>query len=72
MLCLLKKVALLETDGIKYLVIFGPEKYESIILSITDFIRLKSSISYVVSHNYEKIIKIDSDGLPLEKNIDYA
>ena len=55
--------------GTKYLVLFGPEKYDAILDRIRYFIKLKSGISYIVSHNYP-IIKIDSDDdLPLEKTL---
>ena len=47
--------------------LFGPEKYDAILDRIRYFIKLKSGISYIVSHNYP-IIKIESDDdLPLEK-----
>ena len=46
-------------DWTRYLVLFGPEKY--------DVIYGKSGHTYVISHNYARI-KIDSyDSLPLEK-----
>ena len=55
--------------GTKYLVLFGPEKYDAILDRIRYFIKLKSGISYIVSHNYP-IIKIESDDdLPLEKTL---
>ena len=55
--------------GTKYLVLSGPEKYDAILDRIRYFIKLKSGISYIVSHNYP-IIKIDSDDdLPLEKTL---
>ena len=52
-------------DGTKYLVLFGPEKYNAIYDRVRYFIGLKSGITYVFSHNYGKI-KIDvDDDLPL-------
>ena len=44
----------------KYLTLFGSEKYSAIFNRIKYLLSLKSGISYVVSHNYEKI-KIDSE-----------
>ena len=50
-----------------YLVLFGSEIYNTICNKTRCLRRLKSGISYVVSHNYAKT-KIDSDNnLPLEK-----
>ena len=54
-------------DGIRYLVLFDPEKYDSIYNRIRYFISQSNGLTYVVSHNYTRI-KIDSyDFLPLEK-----
>ena len=56
-------------DGIKYLALFGPEKYDFIFDRIRYLIGLKSSITYIAIHNYEKI-KIDSDDdLPQVKTL---
>ena len=50
---------------------FVLERYNTIFHRIKYLTRLKSGISFVVSHNYA-IINIDSDyDLPLEKNIDF-
>ena len=46
--------------GTKYLLSFGPEKYDAIYNRIWYLIRLKSGITYAFSHNSAKI-KIDSD-----------
>ena len=51
-------------NGSRYLVLFGSEKYNAIYNRIRYLISLKSSITYVISHNYARI-KIDV--LPLEK-----
>ena len=55
-------------DGTRYLVLFDPEKYDSIYNRIRYFISQSNGLTYVVvSHNYTRI-KIDSyDFLPLEK-----
>ena len=54
-------------DGTRYLVLFGPEKYDAIYNRIRYFLSQKGSITYVISHNYARI-KVDSyDFLPLEK-----
>ena len=56
-------------DGTRYLVLFGPEKYDTICNRIKYLISQKSSIKYVFSHNYAKP-KVDSyDYLPLEKTL---
>ena len=53
-------------DGTRYLVLLGPEKYDTIYNIIKYLISLKSRIKYIFSHNYVKI-KIDSyDSLPAE------
>ena len=41
--------------GIKYLVLFGSEKNDSIYNRIRYLTSVKSSITYVISHNYAKI-----------------
>ena len=54
-------------DGTKYLVLFGPEKYNTIYDRIRYLIGLKNRITYTFSHNYAKL-KFDSDDdLPLEE-----
>ena len=42
-------------DGSKYLVLLGSEKYNSIYNRIRYVICVKSSITYIISHNYAKI-----------------
>ena len=55
-------------DGTRYLVIFGPEKYDAIFNRIRHLIGLKSVITYVLSYNYPKT-KVDLyDSLSLEKS----
>ena len=54
-------------DGTRHL--FGPEKYDSIYNKIRYLISQKSSITYVISHNYTQV-KVDSYGpLLLEKTL---
>ena len=54
-------------DGIRYLVLFGREKYHDIYNRIRCLISQTRGITYNFSHNYAKK-KIDSfDSLPLEK-----
>ena len=56
-------------DGTRYLVLFGPKKYDAICNRVRYLISKKSCITYATSHNYERI-KIDSyDSLPLEKTL---
>ena len=54
-------------DEIRYLVSFGDEKYDFIYNSIRYLKEVKSSITYVISHNYSKIEVQSNDSLPLEK-----
>ena len=42
-------------DGIRYLVLFGDEKYYFIYNRIRYLIGVKRGITYVISHNYAKI-----------------
>ena len=49
-------------DGSRYLVLLGSEKYDFIYNKIRYLIKVKSGITYVISHHYVKI-KIDSDNL---------
>ena len=56
-------------DGTRYLVLFGPEKYDAIFNKIKYIISQKSGITYVFFYNYARI-QIDShDSLPLEKTL---
>ena len=51
-------------DGARYLVLFGPEKWNTINNRIRYFISQESDITYVFSYYYAKI-KIESyDSLP--------
>ena len=55
-------------DGIRYLVLLGPEKYDAIYNRIRYLISLKNGITYVFSLYFAKI-KVDCyDFLPIEKN----
>ena len=56
-------------DGTRYLVLFGPEKYDAIYNRIRYFISQESDNRNVISHSYARI-KVDSyDSLPLEKTL---
>ena len=58
---------IIDYNGSNYLLLFDSEKYNAIFNRIRYFIRLKSSISYVISQNYPKITVDSDDDLPLEK-----
>ena len=45
-------------DGIRYLVLFDPEKYDVTCSKIRYPIGIKSGIIYIIYHNYTKI-KVD-------------
>ena len=58
-------------DGIRYLALFGSEKYDVIYNRIRNLISRKSSITYVISHNYAKI-KVDLyHSLPLRETLTF-
>ena len=46
-------------DRTRYLVLFGPEKYNAIYNTCIYLISQKTGITYVTSHNYAQI-KVDS------------
>ena len=56
-------------NGIRYLVLFGPERYDTIYDRIRYLISEESSITYSISHDFAKI-RIDSCyPLPIEKTM---
>ena len=58
-------------DGTRYLLLFKSEKHDFIYNRIRCLIGVKSSITYVISHNYAKA-KVDSyDSLPLQKTMTF-
>ena len=58
-------------DVTRYLILLRGERYDFMYNMIRYLIGVKSSITYVVSHNYAKI-QVDSfDSLPLEKTLPY-
>ena len=54
-------------DGTRYLVLFGPEKYDAICNRVRYLINLKGVIADVFSHYYRKIKVGSYDSLPKEK-----
>ena len=59
------------SDGTRYLVLFGSQKYDSIYNRIKYLAGVKSGITYMISHNYTNI-KVDSYySLPLEKTMTF-
>ena len=48
-------------DGIRYLVWFGPEKYDAIYDKIRYLTSKKSGITYIISHNFPRL-KIEKQG----------
>ena len=56
-------------DGIRYLVLFGSERYDAIYNRIRYLISQKSFIAYVFSHNYAKSKVNSFDSLPPEKTL---
>ena len=59
-------------DGTRYLILFGPEKYNDIFNRIRFLIGVISGVTYAFSHNYARI-KVDLyNSLSLEKNVDIS
>ena len=56
-------------DGIRHLVLFGSEKYDSIYNRIRCLIKVKSGISYIIFYNYGTINKDLYNSLQLEKTV---
>ena len=56
-------------DGIRHLVLFGSEKYDSIYNRIRYLIKVKSGISYIIFYNYGTINKDLYNSLQLEKTV---
>ena len=54
-------------DGTKYLVLLGPEKYDSIYNGIRHLISLKSGVTYIFSHYFAKTKVYSYYPLPIEK-----
>ena len=58
-------------DGIRYLVLFDPERYNAIHHRINYLISEKSAIRYSINHNFARI-RIDSyNSLPIEKTLTF-
>ena len=53
-------------DGIRYLTLFGCEKYDAIYNKIRYLISLKSGITYIFSHCFAKTSVDSYDSLPIE------
>ena len=61
----------IDYDVARYLILLRGERYDFMYNMIRYLIGVKSSITYVVSHNYAKI-QVDSfDSLPLGKTLPY-
>ena len=57
-------------DGIRYLVLFGPESYDVIYNSNRYVMSEKSGITDITNHNFARN-RIDSfNSLPIEKSVD--
>ena len=58
-------------DGIRYLVLFAPERYNAIYDRINHLISEKGGITYSINHNFARI-RIDSyNFLPMEKTLTF-
>ena len=58
-------------DGTRYVVLFGTAKFDFIYNKIRYLAKVKSDITYVISHNYEKIKVYTQDSLPLENALTF-
>ena len=56
-------------DGTRCSPLFGSEKYDFIYIRIRYFLRVRSGIAYVISHNYAKVKVNSYNSLPLEKQL---
>ena len=54
-------------DGTRYLVLFGPERYNAIYDKIRYLISEKSSIRYSIYHNFVRTRTNSYNSLPIEK-----
>ena len=63
----------MEADIYKWFryLLFGSEKYDFIYNRIRYLIKVKSDITYVISHNYAKIKEDSYDSLHLEKTMTF-
>ena len=58
-------------NGIRYLVLFGPERYDAIYDRIRYLISEKSGATHGISHDFKRI-KFDSyNSLPIEKKLTF-
>ena len=58
-------------DGIRYLVLFGSERYNALYDRIDYLINTKSEVEYIINHNFARI-RIDSyNSLPIEKTLTF-
>ena len=58
-------------NGIRYLVLFGPERYDAIYDRIRYLISEKSGITYSISHIFAKIRTDSCNTLPIEKTLTF-
>ena len=56
-------------DGTRYLTLFSSGNYDVICNRIKCLISLKSSITHIFPHYFEKIIVDSYDSLPIEKRL---
>ena len=56
-------------DGTRYLTLFGSEKYDVIYNRIRYLIKIKSSVTYILSHYFSKIKVGSYDSLRIEKRL---
>ena len=54
-------------DGTRYLVLFGPERHDSLYDRIRYLISQKSGITYSIDHNFARIRINSHNSLPTEK-----
>ena len=58
-------------DGVRYLILFAPERYNAVCDKINYLISEKNGVTYSINHNFARI-RIDSyNSLPIEKKLTF-
>ena len=58
-------------DGSRYLILFGPKRYDAIYDGIKYLINGKSGVTYSISHNFAKLRIYSYNSLPIEKTLTF-
>ena len=58
-------------DGSRYLILFGPKRYDAIYDGTKYLISGKSGVTYSISHNFAKLRIYSYNSLPIEKTLTF-